>query len=247
MFNNCTSLTTAPELPATTLATSCYYSMFNNCTSLTTAPELPATTLAPYCYSYMFSRCTSLTTAPELPATTLAPYCYYSMFNNCTSLTIAPELPATNLASNCYQSMFKNCINLQEVTALFTTDISNGTNYTSMWLSGVAPTGVFYKNPTMKDNNYLGIGTSQGVPEGWTIVKYGDSALKLLKAPMRTYATLSSEEKAIFDANEIEMERMLQEEINKSDNPEISTDSKPGFSKPTINTDTPTLDINPNK
>lgn len=38
----------------------CYYSMFNNCSSLTTAPALPATTLANYCYGSMFYGCTSL-------------------------------------------------------------------------------------------------------------------------------------------------------------------------------------------
>ena len=35
--------------------------MFSGCTSLTTAPDLPATTLATECYSYMFSGCGSLT------------------------------------------------------------------------------------------------------------------------------------------------------------------------------------------
>ena len=60
MFQGCTSLTTAPELPATTLADSCYSSMFYVCSSLTQAPALPATTLADYCYYYMFSGCTSL-------------------------------------------------------------------------------------------------------------------------------------------------------------------------------------------
>ena len=34
MFSICTSLTQAPELPATTLAASCYRSMFSGCTSL---------------------------------------------------------------------------------------------------------------------------------------------------------------------------------------------------------------------
>ena len=34
--------------------------MFYGCTSLTTAPELPATTLAEACYSGMFCDCTSL-------------------------------------------------------------------------------------------------------------------------------------------------------------------------------------------
>ena len=57
MFQKCTSLTNAPELPATTLASGCYSSMFNSCTSLTKAPELPATTLADYCYNWMFYRC----------------------------------------------------------------------------------------------------------------------------------------------------------------------------------------------
>jgi hypothetical protein len=60
--------------------------MFDGCTSLTTAPELPATTLADYCYEYMFYGCTSLTTAPELPATTLNESCYENMFQGCTSL-----------------------------------------------------------------------------------------------------------------------------------------------------------------
>ena len=108
MFQDCTSLTTAPALPATTLADNCYNSMFSGCTALTTAPELPATTLADYCYNSMFNRCTSLTTAPELPATTLADYCYNNMFNRCTSLTSAPSvLPATTLGNYCYQYMFE--------------------------------------------------------------------------------------------------------------------------------------------
>ena len=61
----------------------CYSTMFEKCTSLTQAPELPATTLARSCYQNMFQNCTSLTSAPELPATTLADDCYYHMFNNC--------------------------------------------------------------------------------------------------------------------------------------------------------------------
>lgn len=42
----------------------CYYKMFSGCTSLTTAPELPATTLADFCYYNMFYGCTNLQTAP---------------------------------------------------------------------------------------------------------------------------------------------------------------------------------------
>ena len=108
MFYDCTSLTTAPNLPATTLAEGCYQYMFYGCTSLTTAPELPAPTLTAECYTYMFYGCTSLTTAPELPATMLAEYCYRSMFNRCTSLTTLPSvLPATTLVDSCYMFMFE--------------------------------------------------------------------------------------------------------------------------------------------
>ena len=84
----------------------CFYNLFKGCSSLTTAPELPATTLTQSCYAAMFQECTSLTTAPELPATTLANSCYWSMFSYCTSLTTPPELPATTLANYCYSYMF---------------------------------------------------------------------------------------------------------------------------------------------
>ena len=89
MFRGCTSLTTAPELPATTLVGGCYQSMFEGCSSLATAPSLPAITLASDCYRSMFYGCTSLTTAPALPATTLRQECYKSMFQGCTGLKIS--------------------------------------------------------------------------------------------------------------------------------------------------------------
>ena len=118
LFQGCTSLTTAPTLPATTLASNCYKSMFSGCTSLTTAPELNATTLASRCYESMFSGCTSLTTAPALPATDLDEYCYAFMFKGCTELTTAPALNATTLAANCYAHMFNGCSKLTDAPAL---------------------------------------------------------------------------------------------------------------------------------
>ena len=118
LFNGCTVLTSAPELPAKELADNCYYSMFHGCTSLTSAPELKATTLAGSCYESMFFGCTSLTSALELPATKLAYKCYYGMFESCTSLTSAPELKATTLENECYESMFKGCTKLSTVTML---------------------------------------------------------------------------------------------------------------------------------
>ena len=126
MFRDCTSLTQAPALPATTLATGCYRSMFYGCTALTQAPALPATTLASGCYCYMFNGCTALTQAPALPATTLATGCYQSMFDGCTALTQAPALPATTLASGCYCYMFNGCTSLTQAPALPATTLVEG-------------------------------------------------------------------------------------------------------------------------
>ena len=77
----------------------CY--MFNGCSNLISAPELPATALAERCYYGMFYGCTSLTTPPALPATSLKASCYYSMFYGCTSLATVPMLPADTLADMC--------------------------------------------------------------------------------------------------------------------------------------------------
>ena len=136
MFYGCTSLKTAPKLPATTLARFCYYSMFSGCTALETAPELPAEALTSCCYGYMFDGCTSLETAPELRATQLFSSCYEGMFRGC-SLESAPELPATKLAIKCYAYMFQDCANLSSVTILASSDqIKNYYNTCLSWLDG---------------------------------------------------------------------------------------------------------------
>lgn len=120
MFADCSSLTTAPELPAQTLKDRCYSYMFYGCSSLTTAPKLSAMTLDVYCYSLMFQSCTSLKTAPALPATELKEACYYATFQGCTSLTTAPVLHAKTLVQGCYQKIFNNCLALENVTMLAT-------------------------------------------------------------------------------------------------------------------------------
>ena len=126
LFEGRSVLTSAPELPATTLAIGCYSKMFSDCTSLTSAPTLSATTLADYCYNGMFSGCTSLKSAPTLSATTLAESCYNEMFNGCTSLKSAPELPATMLADNCYSGMFNGCTSLESAPTLPATTLAIG-------------------------------------------------------------------------------------------------------------------------
>ena len=108
----------------------CYAYLFSGST-LTTAPELPATTLAYGCYAMMFQNCQNLTTAPDLPATTLANWCYYSMFSGCTALTTAPELPAYTLVDSCYTGMFAGCSQLNYVSVGF----DNWVQYTTEnWL-----------------------------------------------------------------------------------------------------------------
>ena len=137
LFENCSVLTSAPKLPATTLADNCYQYMFYGCTSLTSAPELPATKLVSNCYYSMFNRCISLTSAPELPAKKLAYYCYYEMFAGCTSLTSAPKLSAIELAEACYCKMFSGCENLSSVTMLAPSDkIKDTSSSFNYWLYG---------------------------------------------------------------------------------------------------------------
>lgn len=125
MFNNCTGLIMAPELPSVTLSANCYAGIFQGCTSLTTAPALPATTLAGNCYYCMFYGCTGLTSAPELPATTLATDCYGGMFYGCIALSAAPALPAMALANDCYSCMFYGCTTLATAPALPATTLAN--------------------------------------------------------------------------------------------------------------------------
>ena len=175
LFENCSVLTSAPELPATSLADNCYYCMFSGCTNLKSAPELPAPTLTKNCYTYMFSGCTNLKTAPELPAKALAFQCYTGMFSMCTNLKTAPKLPAKNPRAECYarmfsgctnlksaelsiefldrgccSSMFKDCTNLSSVTMLArSTEITSGEYLLDYWLNN-AGTDPSVKNHTLK-------------------------------------------------------------------------------------------------
>ena len=165
MFQNCTSLTTAPSvLPAAYVTAFSYSCMFCECSSLTTAPQLPATTVGRGGYSRMFEKCTSLVNAPALPATTLAQSCYAYMFQECSSLVNAPVLPATTLTDGCYAQIFFGCPKINYIKAMFTTEPN--ITYTSNWVNGVAASGTFVKN-SAATWNVTGV---NGVPSGWTVV-----------------------------------------------------------------------------
>ena len=57
MFGGCTSLTSAPELPAKNLVRNCYYNMFNGCTSL---KRIKMNASSGSWGTNMFNGCTSL-------------------------------------------------------------------------------------------------------------------------------------------------------------------------------------------
>ena len=59
MFNGCMFLTTAPALPATTLADRCYYYMFHGCTKI----ELSTTRTGKYQTAYRIPKSGTGTTA----------------------------------------------------------------------------------------------------------------------------------------------------------------------------------------
>ena len=165
MFTDCSRLTIPPQLPAKSVPYNAYRTMFYRCTSLISAPELPATTLGSFCYVEMFSGCSNLTTGPDvLPATSLQNYCYMEMFKLCTKLTIAPKLPATRLVTACYNGMFYGCSSLTNIEVRF----SNWNN-PNTWVQSVAPTGTFYCPTALGTNDTIERGASR-CPTGWTVV-----------------------------------------------------------------------------
>ena len=187
MFTNCTSLTTAPELPAESLADNCYNEMFSYCTSLTNLPELPDyfEFLATSCFKGMFQNCTALKTAPELTAYQLGEYCCQNMFYGCTSLETAPMLHVVfSLAADCFAGMFYNCTKLSSVTLFIEPGIDKNFNphfYLSNWLNGAGTDvqepqkpilylfGVFY----LYYNDYRDDWTNESLfPANWTVQPY---------------------------------------------------------------------------
>ena len=150
-----------------------FCNLFYDCAVLTSAPELPATQLASYCYFKMFYGCSSLEKASDLPAETLAASCYVGMFSKCSSLEKAPKLPATQLASDCYNLMFRNCTNLTSVTMLAPSDqILKYTDCCKSWLYE-AGTDANITSRTLKvqDRNAYDALVAKGLDENWKIGK----------------------------------------------------------------------------
>jgi hypothetical protein len=134
---------------------------------LLSAPRLPATKLADSCYARMFYRQDKITEMPELPATELPYNCYYSMFNE-TGITEV-ELKPETIGTRSFGEMFYACQNLKKVKVNFTSFGTDGwgNTATNNWLYGVSSTGIF-ECPSVLDTSTR---DASHVPAGWIIVR----------------------------------------------------------------------------
>lgn len=166
MFKNCNNMVAGPDIDGTD--NSGYggtTGMFCGCKSLVECPKFSFETVGSSACREMFMNCYELINPPKiLPATTLADSCYQSMFYSCHKLRFAPELPAKTLVNGCYMFMFADCTELRYVKALFTTNITNRTDYTRRWMYGVnTSTGVFVKAVDAK----WSLSGESGIPTNW--------------------------------------------------------------------------------
>lgn len=149
MFSGCTSLQYTHNFGniKTVRPHGCAH-MYEGCTSLTSATDLPATQLGMCCYESMFEGCTGLVYVMEtLPAKGLANGCYKSMFKGCTNLTESPSLPARALVENCYKEMFNGCTSLEYIECY--ANSTGATNCTESWTNNVSSSGTFVKSTLM--------------------------------------------------------------------------------------------------
>ena len=198
MFEACTSLVTAPALPATALVQECYSRMFWGCTSLVNAPSLPATTLAVKSYIGMFYNCTSLVNAPLISATVCNAASMRYMFGYCISMVNPPTLSLTSVGERGCDRTFFNC------TSLVSTPTLN-----AMTLGVMAYTGMFYNCTSLVNaanlpattmanycygGNYSNIDTDTAYNTNRTISDYGmfENCTSLVTAPTIAATTTAS-------------------------------------------------------
>ena len=140
MFQGCTSLKAAPELPANgTIGTQGYFGMFDGCTAMVTPPTRLAVSPSGNStahFQQMFQNCTSLLYSPALTASEVKQNGCRSMFNGCTSLLEAPEeLSATIIGNNAYYCMFKGCSSLAKVPASLPATTASQSAYYQMFMN----------------------------------------------------------------------------------------------------------------
>lgn len=193
MFKNCNNMVAGPDIDGTdNSGWGGTTAMFYGCTSLIECPKFSFEKVGTIACREMFMNCYELINPPKiLPATTLADSCYQSMFYSCHKLRFAPELPAKTLVNGCYKFMFADCKELRYVKALFTTNITNNTGYTTNWMYGVnTSTGVFVK---AVDATWSLSGAS-GIPTNWDYAyNYSNNEMEIVNTVYNTaYASCDS-------------------------------------------------------
>ena len=169
LFMGCTTLVHVAKdflAKATIVGSHSYDRMFAECTSLVSAPNLPAKNINGLSYNGMFMGCTSLVIPPyELPADVLPDPSYQDMFSGCTSLAESPIIrPHRILAQQKQlQRMFDGCSSLRKITIL---NGEYGGIVTQQWVRGV-PTG---SGGTFVTSGTWTTRGQNGVPAGWEIV-----------------------------------------------------------------------------
>ena len=168
MFCYCKKLKNALEsIPSEIVGVASCNAMFQECTSLVNAPELPALHLDTSSYTNMFYGCTSLQKAPSvLPSQSLQRYCYNTMFRGCSSLERASIILGLefNADSVCTQ-MFYGCSKLNYIECHLDDELGSG--YTSSWVYGVGTSGTFVKNSCASWSDVFG---NDAIPTGWNVV-----------------------------------------------------------------------------
>ena len=168
---NIMSLAKGDEATTRIPAANYFYALFDSCSNLTSAPDLPAISLKDNCYGSLFYDCSGLVSGPPiLPSTTPFPGCYAYMFYGCSRLTAAPEIKGTEYAQYCYYKMFEGCSALSSITVAFTQFSSSNNQFTD-WVKGVAASGTFTCPTALGTNSTIARGTSK-CPTGWTVVNF---------------------------------------------------------------------------
>lgn len=135
MFNGCTRLKRAPDLPALYTTASCYRGMFRGCTSLEKMPKMNVIDTGSETLREMFYGCTSLKKA-YINSGYLGNSCCFNMFYGCTSLEEMEFPEETNTfgpSGGQFRQMFYGCTSLQTITPYKISTIGGGNTCTNMF------------------------------------------------------------------------------------------------------------------
>ena len=115
MFNNCSSITTIPQLD--TSKVTIMQNMFSSCSKLIDIPELNTSNVTNM-YG-MFMDCSSLVTIPQFDTSNVTSMS--AMFSGCSSLVTIPQLNTSNVRN--MDTTFSDCISLTSIPQLDTSKV----------------------------------------------------------------------------------------------------------------------------